>query len=112
MLAVAGLVAFGAQLEFAPEEGTVLTKSFGVHVEAAVESFHLTVNGEERPAEEPELGFESDFDLRITDEYVALADGRPSMLRRTVSAVPETSTVVGSDFRPGVTMTPPRRRDR
>ncbi|MCZ6598931.1 MAG: hypothetical protein O7B99_14940 [Planctomycetota bacterium] len=94
-LALVGLVVFGAKLEFAPEEGTVLTKSFGVHVEAAVESFHVYVNGEERPEQEPELGFESDFDLRITDEYVVMADGRPSMLRRTYDRIRQTAAFEG-----------------
>ena len=77
-------------LRFAPDEGTVLTKTFRSEMTLGFEELTASMGGLEVPPE-----FLPDMDIQVTgtthtvvtDRYVALADGRPATLLRTYDTV-------------------------
>lgn len=90
-----GLLLFAARpastlddgLRFAPEEGTSLVKSFSLDGDLVLETVEVFVNGEE--IDVTQMGMPLDFDIafgvdvRCTDAYVSVADGRPLAFVRT-----------------------------
>jgi len=78
-----------ARVDFGPEEGLTLTKTFSNVSNMTLEDFSLTVDGNDMGAMMGsfELDVEVTSDYVVTDEYVAIVDGRPTKLRRTFDAI-------------------------
>lgn len=91
------LAAFAApddRLEFAPEEGSTLTKTFTTTGSFALDDFSMTMNGEEfDPAmmgaevDLDDISVEGSFTLVVTDEYIGVSDGQPTELLRTYDSL-------------------------
>ncbi|MCP3917931.1 MAG: hypothetical protein GY711_20485 [bacterium] len=86
-----------ADLVFAPEAGTTLTKTFrqDFEVELIDQELVFTINGEEQPEPdggEFELVLKEHETITITDEYIAVEGGRATQLRRTYDELTTLST--------------------
>jgi len=102
-LPLALLAAFGPRadkLAFAPEAGATLTKTFELESELALESMNLEVDGQQ--IDPSMMGGDITGSVKITrsltllDEYVAIADGRPTKLRRNYEALEGLVSMEGS----------------
>src|SRR5262245_46330763 len=81
-------------LRFAPEEGTVLKRTFIAEAQYHLADLRASIDGEpiERPEELPDykMGFEEH--ISVTDKLGAVADGRPSEVVRTFDELKQEST--------------------
>ena len=83
LAATAALVVQGDSLTFRVEAKSKLTKTFTGHVEIASESMSITVDGNEMPpGATPTVKIADDETIQVTDEYLAVEDGRPTKIRR------------------------------
>lgn len=87
-------------LSLALESGAKLSKTFTSELALELEelSITLTVDGEDQELESPEveMSIAETETVTFTDEYLALADGRTTKLRRRFDALSETSTRTAS----------------
>jgi hypothetical protein len=87
LLASAGLCAasvVAAKIEFAPPSGATATKSFQHTMELSLDNMNMLLNGEESPMmPDIEMSLTMEQLVKVTDTYVAVANGRPSKLSRT-----------------------------
>ena len=92
LLAVPALFAFsglGQEVRYAPKAGLSLTKTFSQKDETTLDDMSIVVNGQEQ---DPSMvGMEQDIsnhlDVTLTDEYQTVADGRPTLLKRTYDKI-------------------------
>jgi hypothetical protein len=70
------------KLVFDPAPGSKLAKAFTVEHHLAMQGLKLTNDGVEQTFQQ-QLGLGSKEIVRVLDEYKAIADGRPTLLRRT-----------------------------
>ena len=80
------------KLEFAPEEGSRWVKTFTQTSSLEGAELSVVMDGEEVPSEflpELELTIENESEVRITDTYVAMGDGRPTELARSFESIRE-----------------------
>lgn len=100
---LAAVCAFAAPREasprFAATEKTHVTKRFESTSELAITSMSVRVDGEEQDQELPEIVLTNERALSVTDEYRAVAGGRPTKLARTFDAIESklTTTVDGTE---------------
>ena len=81
-----GLASGGAPLRFGPDAGSVLVKVFELELDLDFEEMTSRLDGQDVPKEYlPEMDIQIDTSERqvVRDEYVAVADGKPTTLRRT-----------------------------
>lgn len=86
-LALAAFLPAADEMRFAPEEGSSLTKTFVAESKMTSESFRITMDGREIPAEmigDLELTIDSSETFEFSDEYQKLGKGRPDKLKRTI----------------------------
>ncbi len=74
-----------AELSFHPEEGRSLTKTFAGAMAMDLDELSLLVDGQDLGAMMGDMSFRltTDWTYVVSDEYVALAEGRPAKLQRT-----------------------------
>ncbi len=72
----------GETPHFAPEQGSRLRKIFREEVQVELDSFERRIDDEESPEADIEITLKGNRQITVTDEYVALADGRVQRLRR------------------------------
>lgn len=92
LLVVPALLAFselGEQVSYAPKAGLTLTKTFSQKDETMLDDMSVVMNGEEQDpsmaAMEQEIS--NHLDVKLTDEYASVADGRPTVLKRTFDKI-------------------------
>lgn len=94
-------------LRYAPEEGTVLKRTFVAEAEYHLADLSASIDGEplDRPEELPDfrMGFEEH--IVVTDTLRSLADGRPAELLRTFDELRQDSTDSSGDEEVESTMT-------
>lgn len=83
------------EIQFAPEVDTTVTKTFSTDMDFNLDDFSLLVNGEDMGAMMGafEMSMTNESEIGVTDTYLAVADGRPTKLKRTFNAL-ETNTSV------------------
>ena len=69
---------------FGPKAGSRVTKTFETRTDMELDSFSLAVNGQDLGGMmgNIEVAIRSTLNVAVTDVYVAVADGRPTELRR------------------------------
>lgn len=97
LAASAGLLAFTLpmdEIKFSPSEGTSLSKTFEVSIEASLDDLLLNFNGQEMdPAamgadfDLSELNGTANFSLSVIDEYIKMDGQRPIEMQRTVETM-------------------------
>jgi len=80
---------------FAPDEGSVVSREYSIEQDYQLDSFSVQVNGEDLSGMIGELEFTMRIEsgIRVTDEYAALGDGRPTKLSRTFDGLESSTTV-------------------
>lgn len=95
LLASAPRTGSDVTLTLGVESGTVLTKSFTSELALELDEIEIefVVDGEEQALETPEveMSITDTETLTFTDEYLALADGRATKLKRSFDELSETS---------------------
>jgi hypothetical protein len=85
-------------LEFAPEEGIELTRTFEAHAEYSIDSISLSVDGEVvQETDEIEFSVDSLERIVVTDEIAEVDDGRPTDFRRTFVELTQENTESAGD---------------
>jgi len=94
--AVPVLLAFAwpaSELVFAPAEGQGVTRKWTNQLHLSLDDMQMTMNGQPLPMEiEMEMDIDGSTEVEVTDQYVAMASGRPKQLRRTFDAVSSTGS--------------------
>lgn len=89
------------ELRWAPEEGTVLTRTFEAEASYRLTDITASVDGEEleRGAELPDYGMSFQEHVVVTDTLRSIAGGRPTELLRTFDELSQenTDSVAGED---------------
>jgi hypothetical protein len=83
------------ELEFSLAPKSSLTKTFSSKFKAKSDSMRMFMGDQEMPAEmmpKMELSIDSEDDFVISDEYLEIADGRPTKLKRTFEKLSSSST--------------------
>ena len=75
------------KVAFTPAEGTTVTKTFTSTTELEMDDMTTLMNGGPGPMPEMEMSMAMTQTVTITDEYLALADGKPTKLARTFDSV-------------------------
>lgn len=75
------------KISFTPKEGTTVTKTFMTTTAMDIDDMTMLMNGEPAPMPEMEMTMEMAQTVTVTDEYVGMADGKPSKLARTFDAI-------------------------
>ena len=90
-LAAPALLAFAPKadtVEFAPSDGTTVTKTFTTVMEFGLDDMSMLMNGEESPMmPQMEMDMTMTSTVTVSDEYVSVEDGRPSELERTFDTI-------------------------
>ena len=89
----------GLALRYAPEEGTVLKRTFVAEAEYHLADLSASIDGEalERPEEMPDMRMGFEEHITVTDTLRSLADGRPSELVRTFDELRQESSESAGD---------------
>lgn len=98
LAATAGLALAASNLDFAPAAGTKLEKKLTGTNSVKATEFHVLINGEEPEGiPDAEFSYESTDEFVFEDEYVKVADGRPTDLKRTFKSLSTKSTQSGGE---------------
>ena len=74
----------GTKIAFGVEPGTTLTKTFEIEMDLTLDSFDMTMNGQEPPMMPGmEMTLSSVTSIEVEDTYSKVADGRPTLLTRS-----------------------------
>jgi hypothetical protein len=74
----------GTEIAFNVSSGTTLTKTFEVTTDVTMDSFDMTMNGQEPPMmPSMDLTLRSEASMVFEDTYSAVSDGRPTSISRT-----------------------------
>lgn len=96
-LATPALFAFtlpATKVSFAPAEGLSLTKTFSGTIEMTLDDMSVAINGAPPPVEmDMDMSMTMENSFTVTDEYVAMAEGRPAKLARTYDELGNTSNM-------------------
>jgi hypothetical protein len=91
LLLAPALVAFqprGTQITFAVAEGATKTKTFTNSVSMTLDDMSMLLNGQESPMmPQINMSVDSELEITVTDEYLAMGDGAPKKLQRTYDAI-------------------------
>ncbi len=93
----------GDPVAFAPDEGTSLTKTFTSEFLVELDDLSVAMGGQEIDPSmmgDPEVSFALNLETIVTDEYVAVAGGRPTQLVRsydTISGEMEVEAMAGGE---------------
>ena len=95
-LFVPALFAFGPrsdQVTFQPEEGLSVTRAFTSETQISLDDFSMSMNGQPFPMEmEMEMDMTMNLGIEVTDEFVAMSDGKPVKLRRGYDTIGSNGT--------------------
>ncbi|MBI5362345.1 MAG: hypothetical protein HZA53_04140 [Planctomycetes bacterium] len=73
----------GEKVRFAPAEGSSATKNFESKMELTLDHMAITMNGQDVPGvPEMDMNLTHTQKVGVTDEFVAMGDGRPKKLKR------------------------------
>ncbi len=82
------LVSTEEKVAFSVAEGLSLEKSFAMSSAMSMDNFNMLMNGNPPPFPmEMEMTVEASQTVEVTDEYLAVGDGRPTKLKRTYSTL-------------------------
>jgi len=82
-----------SEIVFAPAEGQSVTRKWTNQIHLSLDDMQMTMNGQPLPMEiEMEMDIDGTTEVEVTDRFVAMAEGRPSKLRRTFDAVGSTGS--------------------
>jgi len=74
----------GTEIEFSVSSGTTLTKTFEITTDVTMDSFDMTMNGQEPPMMPTmDLSLRSEVTMVFEDTYSDVSDGRPTSISRT-----------------------------
>jgi hypothetical protein len=84
----------GEKVRFAPAEGSSATKSFENKMELTLDHMSITMNGQDVPGvPEMDMSLTHTQKIGVTDEFLAMADGRPKKLKRHFDALSSDSAM-------------------
>lgn len=75
------------EVSFHPKAGSTLGKQFEVAIEITMDDVSFTVQGNDMSEQMGSVDLEADGSMSISDQYVAVADGRPTELIRSFDDV-------------------------
>ena len=82
-----------ADIVFSPAEGHSVTRTWTNTAQFALDDLQMSMNGQPLPMEiEMEMDMENSTEVEVTDQYVAMADGRPGQLKRTFDSLATTGS--------------------
>jgi len=87
------LVPTETKLDFAPEEGTVLTRHFEATLEMELASFQVLLDDEELTIPDVDWSIEWVESIEVEDELLEVEDGRPTEMVRTFGDLRQESTI-------------------
>ena len=98
LLVAPALLAFSpraSEVSFGPEASSSLTKTFSTDGEMSLDDMTMVQNGQEIDASMMgmEMSATSTYTVTVTDEYMAVADGRPTKFVRTFDEISTSSAV-------------------
>lgn len=97
LLLLPALLAFqprGTTLSFEVAEGATKTKTFTNSVSMTLDDMSMLMNGQESPMQpQIDMSIDSELELVVTDEYVAMGDGAPRKLARTYDTISMTRSM-------------------
>lgn len=74
----------GTEITFSVSSGTTLTKTFEVTTDVTMDSFDMTMNGQEPPMlPSMDLSLRNEVTMVFEDTYKGVSDGRPTSVSRT-----------------------------
>jgi hypothetical protein len=75
-------------IQFAPSDGTTVTKTFTNVMKFGLDDMSMLMNGEDSPmTPQMEMDMEMTSIITVSDEYVSVSDGRPTELSRTFDTI-------------------------
>jgi hypothetical protein len=83
----------GEHPRFAPDPGSTLHKTFREELQLELTDCVKSIDGKELPRTDGDMTMKGVRELAVTDEYLALADGRAERLRRRFGALRTTLAV-------------------
>jgi hypothetical protein len=89
----------GDKPSYQPKQGTSLAKRVTIENELELEDMSLEVDGRDvsEMAGQVEISLKVSMELAVTDHYEALADGRPTRLKRSFDEISSITHVSGSN---------------
>jgi len=89
----------GDKPSYQPKQGTTLSKRVSIENELELDDMSLEVNGQDMSemAGQVEIGLKVTMQLSVTDNYEALAGGRPTKLKRSFDEITSNTHVSGSN---------------
>lgn len=80
-------------LRYAPEDGSVLARTFDAHARYELTELEGSINGEAMEVDEvPDVSMDFREHVAVTDELVTVEDGRPTTLVRTFDELRQSSS--------------------
>lgn len=84
----------GEKVRFAPAEGSSATKNFETKMELTLDHMSITMNGQDVPGvPEMDMNLTHTQKVDVTDEFVAMGEGRPKQLKRHFDALSSDSAM-------------------
>ena len=93
--AICALAAPASEIAFSPAEGHSVTRSWITKSQFSLDDMEMSMNGNPMPMEmEMEMDMDMEMTFEVTDTFVAMMDGQPSVLRRSYDVLDSNGSFV------------------